>query len=773
MPIPSDLQNHNVSARPQTPINSFWNNRTVKVAAIVGTIALIAVVTGPLFLPGAPLAMLGTMIESAIGISGLAAKVSIALVILLPSMIAASSNANPLFSLLNKYNPENILAEVRRNGEALEFASKGLRNDPVIVLAAVQQSGWALQYASNALRNNREIVLAAVQQSGWELQYASNALRNNREIVLAAVRQDGWAGRYASDALRSDREIVLAAVQQNGWALEIASDALRNDREIVLAAVQQDGRALRYASDALRNDREIVLAAVQQDGRALEIASDALRNDREIVIAAVQQYGWTLEFASDALRNDREIALAAVRQDGWAGRYASDALKNDREFVLAAVQQYGMALQYASNALRDDREIALAAVRQNARALQYVSEGLRNDLAFSAAANGYGNPAIYEPKPPLRPDEILASPNSLILTSNRLEIHPLVLKKKPEEVLSRLARRSNDESIIPQVVFLQNNLTPARGVDAGGLSAQLITELFEHLFDCSENRKIRLYNNIPSLAEPIQENEKQLLRNLGIVLGRLSNENRLITGRILPDRYYELIQSPLIFTDRLNYIQMFTLCQHLVPLEMKHLHDILQTRTAISPTDRSLLIDQLAFENQSDKQLKTAIEQYLVDIYRSMIFAAREIAQGMTRAIGDLKPLRRLNYTKLSEKIQGQAFSREAIAQRIAYNGHSEVVRQKVTWLKAHITSPDTPQEWVERFLFAITSQHSLTPETQIKILDSSDNACKAHTCFQQLEVPTTHTDIGTIDVAQCPDQQKFLNNLQLLLDIGSDYQTA
>ena len=40
---------------------------------------------------------------------------------------------------------------------------------------------------------DHEIVLAAVKQDGGALEYASNELQADREIVLTAVKQDGSA----------------------------------------------------------------------------------------------------------------------------------------------------------------------------------------------------------------------------------------------------------------------------------------------------------------------------------------------------------------------------------------------------------------------------------------------------------------------------------------------------------------------------------------------------------------------------------------------------
>ena len=180
-----------------------------------------------------------------------------------------------------------------------------LEADREVVLAAVKQNGWAIQYASVQLKADREVVLAAVKQNGLALNYASVELRADREVVLAAVEEDGWALKYASAELRADREVVLAA-----------------DREVVLTAVKRNGWALDYASVELQADRDVVLAAVKQDGRALEYASVELQADREVVLAAVQQDGYALNYASFELKADREIREAASKQSAHAVRLA-------------------------------------------------------------------------------------------------------------------------------------------------------------------------------------------------------------------------------------------------------------------------------------------------------------------------------------------------------------------------------------------------------------------------------------------------------------------
>jgi len=163
---------------------------------------------------------------------------------------------------------ERLLAAVKRDGQALSYASTKLKSDKEVVLVAVKQSGHALQFASEELKNEKEVVLAAVQQFWGALQYASQALKNDKQVVSAAIKVDRSALKFASDKLKNEKEVVLAAVQRFGGALQYASQALKNDKQVVLAAIKVDRSALKYASETLRNDKDILLASVLNRGWA-------------------------------------------------------------------------------------------------------------------------------------------------------------------------------------------------------------------------------------------------------------------------------------------------------------------------------------------------------------------------------------------------------------------------------------------------------------------------------------------------------------------------
>ena len=55
--------------------------------------------------------------------------------------------------------------------------------------------------AAEGLKGDREVVLAAVKQNGYALEYAAEELKEDREVALVAVTQDGDALEYGAEGL--------------------------------------------------------------------------------------------------------------------------------------------------------------------------------------------------------------------------------------------------------------------------------------------------------------------------------------------------------------------------------------------------------------------------------------------------------------------------------------------------------------------------------------------------------------------------------------------
>ena len=174
---------------------------------------------------------------------------------------------------------EQVLKEVKHNGNFLNYLNGYQRDDKEVVLEAVKNNGKALRFASDRLRDNKDVVLEAVKNTNkWVgLEYASDRLKDDEEVVLEAVKTHGWALKNASERLRDDKELVLEAVKNSIWILKSASYRLQDDKDVVLEAVKNNGIALRFASYRLKDDEEVVLKAVKNDDEAWEYASKRLK----------------------------------------------------------------------------------------------------------------------------------------------------------------------------------------------------------------------------------------------------------------------------------------------------------------------------------------------------------------------------------------------------------------------------------------------------------------------------------------------------------------
>lgn len=345
-----------------------------------------------------------------------------------------------VLQLLN--DKDFILAAVRWQGMALEFAHPDLRKDKDIVLAAIQQNGMALQFSDYALRKDRKLVLSAIYQNAKALQFADHSLRSDKELVLSAVRRDNQVFKYATLKLRRDKQTVLEAVTIFSGNLESADLSLENkkslilslvqkkpstcdtlffsagkhlkndkgfilhllrkakcagifydlnkhlwqDKEIVLFGVQRFGSNLANANTSLRNDRRIVMAAVKQDGDALQYASARLKNDKSVVYSAIQQSSYAFLFASPSLRKDKNImALFAAKRHQGSLLYAQ-ATEANRSRVLEAVKKRKIVLAYVRDEFKRDRDIVLAAVKKDGYSLRFAHKELQKDEEIVEAA---------------------------------------------------------------------------------------------------------------------------------------------------------------------------------------------------------------------------------------------------------------------------------------------------------------------------------------------------------------------------------------------------
>lgn len=275
-----------------------------------------------------------------------------------------------------------------------------LKNDTVFVLATLKKDASALQFASDALKANKAFVLMAVSLNGDVLEYASDVFKADREIVLAAVKLQYDAILHVNDKFLSDKEIILAAVNTTGRMFKYASDELKADTAVIMAALfdnelEQDidenacdtcFEVFKHApEDAYENDKAFIMEAVAQDARILEYASITLQADKEVVLAAFESsLSWALAYVSDDLEIDASM-MATIINNTNEEEHLDKLLEQchcNRGAVLVAVQYDGCLLEHVSNALRADREVVLEAIKNNPDALEFCSSTLQDDPIF-------------------------------------------------------------------------------------------------------------------------------------------------------------------------------------------------------------------------------------------------------------------------------------------------------------------------------------------------------------------------------------------------------
>lgn len=117
-----------------------------------------------------------------------------------------------------------------RTGPAFLIELRALQS---YALHLVTTNGLELKNIDPKLLVNHEIILAAVRQNGLALEFAHFAQQDNIDIVIEAVTQNGLALQFASERLKNCTKIVLAAVHQNPKAFDFAGKQINFIKSLI------------------------------------------------------------------------------------------------------------------------------------------------------------------------------------------------------------------------------------------------------------------------------------------------------------------------------------------------------------------------------------------------------------------------------------------------------------------------------------------------------------------------------------------------------------
>ena len=89
------------------------------------------------------------------------------------------------------------------------FASK-VRNDRNVIETLIQKNPEAIGYgyAGDKLRKDFEFNLQMVAKNGLALQYVRKDMKNKKDLVKAAISQNKESFKYASENLKQDPELI-------------------------------------------------------------------------------------------------------------------------------------------------------------------------------------------------------------------------------------------------------------------------------------------------------------------------------------------------------------------------------------------------------------------------------------------------------------------------------------------------------------------------------------------------------------------------------------
>lgn len=343
-----------------------------------------------------------------------------------------------------------------------------------------------------------------------------------------------------------------------------------------------------------------------------------------------------------------------------------------------------------------------------------------------------------------------------------LTTHSVAIARQPEFVFNNVEQGQSFN-------FFDDSLDQQPGIDAGGLTRQFFSELALNLFDGASGRKIKVVSGIPKLSQEASFEENDFFMRIGSMLFYPSFfAHNYTLGRILDDTFFSALH--FFFTNP-NIDSEETLvnaCEVLKSEEHpKWLFEVYKNPRQLSPEEKTFLVNILCVVDVAPTDLaeikdvvKDTIlnELNLADSAR----AAKLIAKGMLQAAGhQADGLRSTSAKDLSNAIQGIAINKDDIANRIYTHSWNPVIQQKTQWLKEYILESD--EDEIRKFLITITGSPTVTAATQIRIDETQAHNCSAHTCFNSIDVPTHHTDVGTAATAVTPtNKEKFINNLRL-----------
>ncbi len=273
------------------------------------------------------------------------------------------------------------------------------------------------------------------------------------------------------------------------------------------------------------------------------------------------------------------------------------------------------------------------------------------------------------------------------------------------------------------------------GVDERGLSAQFYTELTENLLkEGVVFSSIHPKTGMPQNAD--FDRHTETIAQLGALFKHMFDQ-KFISGRILPDEFFALLatlKSKKSRLDKQREILKILQIEH-ASLLQAWLDGDASLENEVLEIFRSIQMDPDL--HLSEEKLREEAELLLKEILSPYLKIGEALLSGISGWLDyQLTPDYAL---EISSLLQGNPLDPDAMIAAFRIHSENPDVLQKVEWIKERIHQEALMKDsnWRERLAFCVMSQRALKSSDTIEIYESSDERCRARTCFKSLYIPT------------------------------------
>jgi hypothetical protein len=310
-----------------------------------------------------------------------------------------------------------------------------------------------------------------------------------------------------------------------------------------------------------------------------------------------------------------------------------------------------------------------------------------------------------------------------------------------EKLSSHLKHHPNERL---HVRFLKENGKSMRGVDAGGLSRQLISDLFQEIkhskiiqFEELENGRLLPDTREGQLSEPEMAKWSQIGQVLEYCL-----EQGLLIGQIFDEGFFDALI--VLGTTEVgdDFDSLLSVYKHLrkddeAEISMINRFELLLNSDSLSDKQKEsayFMVHPDEIEIGDVDNIKEGLREQMITTLTPKIKRHLEPLRSMTRGFHSLRLMKPLpKSAELAERLQGQV-DRAYVLEKVSYSGDHPNTLFLTQWIQEASVSE------LSAFIKATTGASTLG-KRGITVQASEKSMAFFHTCGDQIDLPSKQYD--------------------------------